>query len=224
MSSKLLPKSLPNFTRRPLLLRASSVHVADAFSKVPHPHGSSISADAFRRGVVKSGTDYSVYTAANLEGFDLAFYRRRSFYHTKDDSIPSLHGKASLWNMMESTLFATRALADDEARGGKGIPVYFDCKCSSVAMTRADLQSCNSIRRIFVGGLADNVLHRQHCVADRWPSSGCWAGLLGSQKGKALLVCQMLGPSASCDYCYRDTHLRSWVPVQPCQSICKLSF
>ena len=120
---------LTSSLRRPLLLRATSTKMAKAFSKVQHPHGNAISADAFARGVVKSSTDYTVYTAAKMQGLEFTFYRRRSKYNTRDDSIPSLGGNAALWNMMEGTLSAGKALANDESsQGDKSVPVYFDCK------------------------------------------------------------------------------------------------
>ncbi|KXN87577.1 hypothetical protein AN958_08458 [Leucoagaricus sp. SymC.cos] len=49
---------------RPTLFRATSSAVLYAFKtrNVPHPHANVLSADAFKRGVIRSGTDYSVYT------------------------------------------------------------------------------------------------------------------------------------------------------------------
>ncbi|TDL26147.1 Zn-dependent exopeptidase [Rickenella mellea] len=111
---------------RPLLLRTTSTRLARSFARAAHPLGNVISADAFKRGVVKSGTDYSVYTDAAMEGLDFTFFKPRSKYHTKKDSIPSLGGKAALWNMLESSLLAGKALVDDEGTGGGGSAVYFD--------------------------------------------------------------------------------------------------
>ncbi|EJD06808.1 Zn-dependent exopeptidase [Fomitiporia mediterranea MF3/22] len=113
---------------RPLLLRTTSTRLAKSWKHVAHPHGVVISADAFNRGLVRSGTDYTVYTAAGHGGIDFAFYRQRSKYHTKEDAIPSLGGKAALWNMMESTLLASLALVNDANSdiGSKNSPVYFD--------------------------------------------------------------------------------------------------
>ena len=86
-----------------------------------------MSADAFNRGIVRSATDYTVYTTAGLAGLDFSFYRRRSLYHTRDDSIPSLGGRSALWSMMESTLFSALTLIDGENGTHDGPPVYFDC-------------------------------------------------------------------------------------------------
>ena len=118
-------------------MRSTSTRVTKAWTNVKHPHAAVLSADAFNRGVVRSGTDYTVYTKGGQEGIDFSFYRRRSKYHTKEDSIPSVGGKAALWNMMESTLLAGLALANDESSGSgsKGMPVYFDRKFQQGFMT-----------------------------------------------------------------------------------------
>ena len=48
---------------RPMLFRATSLSAAQSFTAkgVRRPHGNVISADGFKRGVVRSGTDYEVY-------------------------------------------------------------------------------------------------------------------------------------------------------------------
>ncbi|KAL5525905.1 hypothetical protein ACEPAG_7243 [Sanghuangporus baumii] len=122
---------------RPLLLRSSSTRIAQSWTNVKHPHAAVLSADAFNRGVVRSGTDYTVYTKAGRGGIDFSFYRQRSKYHTKEDSIPSIGGKAALWNMMESTLLAGLALVNDEGSGSgsKGTPVYFDLFGEAIIVT-----------------------------------------------------------------------------------------
>lgn len=45
-----------------------------------------------------------------------------------EDTIPSLGGKAGLWQMMESTLQIGEALANDEKSSSRdtGAPLYFD--------------------------------------------------------------------------------------------------
>jgi hypothetical protein len=100
------------------------------------PHANVITGDAFSRGVIRSGTDYSVYEQAGLKGLDFAFYRGRSRYHTKYDSIPGMSSdksKNALWAMMEGTLSSSLVLANDikgktrtESVGQGSEPVYFD--------------------------------------------------------------------------------------------------
>ncbi|KAF7295517.1 Peptide hydrolase [Mycena indigotica] len=112
---------------RPLLFRGTSTPALRAFY-VPHPHGNVLSADAFARGVVRSGTDYTVYTGFGMDGLDLAFYKGRSKYHTKYDAIPHTLGQeAALWAMMESAQSSGSALLNsDKTHGGGAPPVYFD--------------------------------------------------------------------------------------------------
>ncbi|KAF8337945.1 uncharacterized protein EI90DRAFT_3279558 [Cantharellus anzutake] len=112
---------------RPLLFRSSNAKVTKAFKAAPHPHGNTISDDGFKRGLVRSGTDYSVYEASGMRGLDLAFYKPRSQYHTKWDSVSNLNGAASLWAMMESALATAHALANDASTTESDEPsVYFD--------------------------------------------------------------------------------------------------
>ncbi|KAF7295537.1 Peptide hydrolase [Mycena indigotica] len=112
---------------RPLLFRGTSLATIEAFH-VPHPHANVISADAFAIGLVRSGTDYSVYTESGMQGLDFAFYKGRSKYHTKYDAIPYTVGhEAALWAMMESAKSAGSALLNsDETHGGGPPAVYFD--------------------------------------------------------------------------------------------------
>ncbi|KAG2050937.1 hypothetical protein BDR06DRAFT_917279 [Suillus hirtellus] len=120
---------------RPLLFRTTSRAPLASWS-TSRPHANVITADAFSRGVIRSGTDYSVYEQAGLKGLDFAFYRGRSRYHTKYDSIPGMSAdksKNALWAMMEGTLSSSLVLANDvkgktrtESVGQGSEPVYFD--------------------------------------------------------------------------------------------------
>ena len=112
-----------------MLFRTSSLSVTKAFNDVTHPHGSVLSADAFAKGLIRSSTDYSVYQDGGMKGLDLAFYQRRSLYHTKRDSVPSLDGSNALWIMMSSALSSGIALAEDTpVKDEDELAVYFDCK------------------------------------------------------------------------------------------------
>ncbi|CAK5277279.1 unnamed protein product [Mycena citricolor] len=114
---------------RPLLFRASGGPVLRAFHP-SHPHANILSSDGFARGAISSGTDFTVYTAVGISGLDLAFYRGRSKYHTKFDSIPYTVGlERALWAMMDSARSTAVALAnDDRTHGPDGgrMPVYLD--------------------------------------------------------------------------------------------------
>ncbi|CAE7139690.1 unnamed protein product [Rhizoctonia solani] len=134
-----LPKTFLNLEGagnggRPILFRTSSFDVTAAFRAVSHPHGSSLTNDAFKRGLVRSGTDFSVYEEAGMRGLDLAFYRQRSRYHTVFDSAAWLGNQNSLWLMMESALEAGNALVSAGPSSKPVEVVYFDIYGSSMAV------------------------------------------------------------------------------------------
>ncbi|KZO97083.1 hypothetical protein CALVIDRAFT_597809 [Calocera viscosa TUFC12733] len=119
---------------RPLLFRTSSPHVTSAYHGVPHPHGNAITADAFKRKVVRSNTDYVVYETKGWEGLDIAFYKGRSRYHTRADSVPGVQDTRAQWAMLESAYWATEGLMADEAANVGGETVFFDVLGSAIAV------------------------------------------------------------------------------------------
>ncbi|CAE6507149.1 unnamed protein product [Rhizoctonia solani] len=134
-----LPKTFLNLEGagnggRPILFRTSSFDVTTAFRAVSRPHGSSLSNDAFKRGLIRSGTDFSVYEEAGMRGLDLAFYRRRARYHTVFDSAAWLGNQNSLWLMMESALEAGNVLVSASSSSKPVEAVYFDIYGSSMAV------------------------------------------------------------------------------------------
>ncbi|EJT98766.1 hypothetical protein DACRYDRAFT_118549 [Dacryopinax primogenitus] len=143
---------------RPVLFRTSSPHVTSAYHRVPHPHGNSVSADAFKRGVIRSRTDYTVYETMGWEGLDVAFYKGRSWYHTMGDNVPALGGVKSQWAMLETAYYATEGLMADEESNHGGDTVFFDVLGSALAVfTRRTVYIINIFLLIFgpmvVGGL-----------------------------------------------------------------------
>ncbi|KAJ4471542.1 hypothetical protein J3R30DRAFT_3526281 [Lentinula aciculospora] len=113
---------------RPLMFRATDFGSVKSWRKVDTPHANIISAEAFNLGLIRSSTDYSVYTSqfavpsplnstefAPLRGLDFAFYRGRSKYHTKHDAIsPTEGGNKALWAMLHPTWAAGIALTNDD--------------------------------------------------------------------------------------------------------------
>jgi len=65
-----------------------------------------------------------------MEGLDLAFYKGRSKYHTKYDSIPYTEGEQkSLYAMMEAAQGSALALLNlDAPHRRTDHAVYFDCE------------------------------------------------------------------------------------------------
>ncbi|KAG9053237.1 hypothetical protein FS842_008467 [Serendipita sp. 407] len=113
---------------RPNLFRSSSAQITNAFRSASHPHGSSLFSDAFRLGLVRSRTDYDVYTRAGIPGVDYAFYQNRQKYHTMDDTVSSLHDQRPLWAMMENLHDLVQVLARQSDAGISDDTrfVYFD--------------------------------------------------------------------------------------------------
>lgn len=96
---------------RAMLFRATDLQSAEAYSKSPHPFGSIVASDAFKLGVVRSGTDYRVfYNHYGQRGLDIAFYTPRARYHTEDDDArhASLN---SVWHMLSAALASTQELS-----------------------------------------------------------------------------------------------------------------
>ncbi|KAK1237358.1 hypothetical protein MKX08_002983 [Trichoderma sp. CBMAI-0020] len=127
---------------RAMLFRTTDLQAAEAYAKSPHPFGSVVAANAFERGVIKSGTDFEVFAPAfGQRGLDIAFYEPRSRYHTEDDD--SRHTSVrSVWHMLSAALASTERLSEvtgtvfngDRADGDDGLVqngkptegVYFD--------------------------------------------------------------------------------------------------
>ncbi|KAH9949297.1 hypothetical protein B0H21DRAFT_147569 [Amylocystis lapponica] len=123
---------------RPLVFRSTSIGPARAFlsDAIAHPHIDVLVADAWQSGVIRSGTDYQVYSRGlegeveGMSGVDYAFYQQRAYYHTPLDSIVGmgyLEGRKSLWAMMDGTRGAALSLLNDDETGNEGAAgVYFD--------------------------------------------------------------------------------------------------
>ncbi|CAG7854086.1 Vacuolar membrane protease {ECO:0000250/UniProtKB:P38244} {ECO:0000305}; AltName: Full=FXNA-related family protease 1 {ECO:0000250/UniProtKB:P38244} [Serendipita indica DSM 11827] len=153
---------------RPNLFRSSSAQITYAFRKAAHPHGSSLFSDAFKLGLIRSTTDYSIYTRAGIPGSDYAFYTGRQKYHTMSDTVASLHNRHPLWIMMENLHNVVKELAyqpdigiSDNARF-----VYFDVFGEGWFYMRSDLFMVFNILLIVLGPifviLLGWSLHRSH--------------------------------------------------------------
>ncbi|TIA59145.1 putative zinc metalloprotease, partial [Aureobasidium pullulans] len=79
----------------------------------PHPFGSVVSGDGFKRGLVKSGTDYSIFVDdLGMRGLDVAFMEPRARYHTNQDNARETSVE-SLWHMLSSALTTVQGLSSD---------------------------------------------------------------------------------------------------------------
>lgn len=96
---------------RALLFRGSDQQVMSAYSKAPHPLSSVITTDAFGMGAIKSQTDYVVFDGVyGQRGLDLAFFKPRSRYHTREDDHKHT-SRASLWHMLSASVATMRDLS-----------------------------------------------------------------------------------------------------------------
>ncbi|KAK0650446.1 Vacuolar membrane protease [Lasiodiplodia hormozganensis] len=120
---------------RATLFRSTDTEVTRFYKKAKNPFGSVISADGFKRGLIRSGTDYSIFTAdMNLRGLDVAFMEPRAQYHTVEDAARDT-SLDSVWHMLSGALETMKSLTsytgtefeggpDGTGRGSNG--VWFD--------------------------------------------------------------------------------------------------
>ncbi|CCM01529.1 uncharacterized protein FIBRA_03585 [Fibroporia radiculosa] len=124
---------------RPILFRSTSLAPVRAFASgaISHLQADVLSSDAFKRGLIRSRTDFQVYAAGlkgqvePMSGVDFAFWKNRAYYHTPYDSIPGMgygEGRKALWSMLEATRGAgIELLNGDDTSNDNGQPgVYFD--------------------------------------------------------------------------------------------------
>ncbi|KAJ2358546.1 hypothetical protein GGF43_000738, partial [Coemansia sp. RSA 2618] len=100
---------------RAMLFRASHSSLLQAYKQaVPRPCASLVGNNAFKLGIVKSDTDYSVYTTRyGIPGLDLAFTDRRTLYHSARDSLEYMTAE-SILSMGVATLSTARQIANSE--------------------------------------------------------------------------------------------------------------
>ncbi|KAF8262682.1 hypothetical protein EI94DRAFT_663412 [Lactarius quietus] len=122
---------------RPFLFRTTSYEILKAFRSATHIHADALSQDAWDQRIIRSDTDYSVYSApriwdptghnatshgyvgpgGGMQGADIAFYNGRSRYHTMEDSIRGMGdggAQKSLWSLLE----LLRSVSDNILNGG----------------------------------------------------------------------------------------------------------
>ncbi|KAJ3283266.1 hypothetical protein HDU76_008496, partial [Blyttiomyces sp. JEL0837] len=77
-----------------ILFQANSRGIVDAYRKVPRPHGSALSNDIFKTGLLLSDTDFRQFVEhGGLVGVDTALYQNSYVYHTMMDTYENIeHG------------------------------------------------------------------------------------------------------------------------------------
>lgn len=95
---------------RATLFRTTDTAVTKFYSRSPYPYGTVISSDGFKRGFIRSGTDYSVFNNDNgMRGLDVAFFDPRARYHTDQDDARNT-SPDSVWHMLSSALATMKGM------------------------------------------------------------------------------------------------------------------
>ncbi|MCJ1274310.1 hypothetical protein MMC21_002105 [Puttea exsequens] len=124
---------------RATLFRSTDTEVTRFYQGSKSPFGSVVSSDAFKRGVIRSETDYSIFDRKlGLRGLDVAFMEPRSRYHTDQDDARHT-GTNSLNHMLSAALSTMEGLtsdtsstfnkldsSQDDSRGHATTGVWFD--------------------------------------------------------------------------------------------------
>ncbi|KAF2092051.1 putative zinc metalloprotease [Saccharata proteae CBS 121410] len=162
---------------RATLFRSTDTEVTKFYSKSKYPFGSVISADGFKRGLIHSETDYSIFTAdLGLRGLDVAFMEPRSQYHTTADS-PRDTSLDSVWHMLSAALKTTQGLSSykgskfektdgQETHGSNA--VWFDLFGRTFAVFRLHTLFALSVTLLVVGPLALIALNVIIVRVDKW--------------------------------------------------------
>ncbi|KAL8939157.1 MAG: hypothetical protein Q9216_003511 [Gyalolechia sp. 2 TL-2023] len=115
---------------RAVMFRSTDTQVTKAYQKARYPFASVLSGDVFKRGIIKSQTDYLVFTEnLGFRGLDIAFYEPRARYHTDRDDVRHTSAN-SLWHMLSASIPTLQALSSDasdsdsDSRGSDA--VWFD--------------------------------------------------------------------------------------------------
>ncbi|KAF2734186.1 endoplasmic reticulum metallopeptidase 1 [Polyplosphaeria fusca] len=105
---------------RATLFRSTDTEVTKFYRKSPHPFGTVISSDGFKRRLIASQTDYVVFNdQLGLRGLDVAFMAPRARYHTQED-ITRETSMNSLWHMLSAAIATVSGLAADTSNDFSG--------------------------------------------------------------------------------------------------------
>jgi hypothetical protein len=95
---------------RATLFRSTDAEVTKFYAHSPYPFGSVVSGDGFKRGFIRSGTDYSVFNGDNgMRGLDVAFFEPRARYHTDQDDAKNT-SPDSVWHMLSASIATMNAM------------------------------------------------------------------------------------------------------------------
>ncbi|KAF2486512.1 peptidase M28 [Neohortaea acidophila] len=167
---------------RATLFRSTDTQVTRFYAKSPRPYGTVVSGDGFKRRLIGSGTDYSVFVDNNgMRGLDVAFFTPRARYHTDQDDARNTNPD-SVWHMLSTALATTRALTSydgDEFEGSVGRTgkldlssgndgVWFDIFGREFAVLRLNTLFALSVVLLVVGPVLLIILEVTLRKLDKW--------------------------------------------------------
>ncbi|KAI9775249.1 MAG: hypothetical protein M1839_001367 [Geoglossum umbratile] len=105
---------------RATLFRSTDTEVTRFYGRSRHPFGTVVSGDGFKRGLIRSQTDYIIFNGVlGLRGLDVAFWEPRARYHTDQDD--TRHTSIdSLWHMLSASLSTLQGLTSDTSSTFEG--------------------------------------------------------------------------------------------------------
>ena len=139
---------------RAALFRTTDTEVSRAYQDSKYPFGTVLAGDAFKRGVIRSQTDYIVFTEAlGLRGLDVAFLEPRARYHTdQDDTRHTSHD--SLWHMLSASKATVKSLSAGTLNEGQATnAVWFDLFGRTFAVFRLNTLFALSVALLVVAPL-----------------------------------------------------------------------
>lgn len=171
---------------RATLFRSTDTEVTNFYASSKYPFGTVVSADGFKRGLVRSGTDYSVFTEnLGMRGLDVAFMEPRARYHTNQDDARDT-SIDSLWHMLSASLQTVKGLSgytgsafdssDDDKDANKGkvgagngsTGVYFDLLGQVFAVLELHTLFALSVALLVAGPIVLIVLEIFIQRSDKW--------------------------------------------------------
>ena len=167
---------------RAFLFRTTDEEVTKFYRKSPYPTGMVISADGFKRRLIRSETDYSVFAPLlGMRGLDIAFMEPRARYHTNQDSA-QYTSIDSVWHMLSAALATMKGLSSDTSstfegqstaeggvHAGKGSDgVWFDVFGRTFAIFKLHSLFAISVTLLVVTPLILIGLHVILAKTDRW--------------------------------------------------------
>ncbi|KAF9104710.1 hypothetical protein BGX27_009980 [Mortierella sp. AM989] len=138
-----------------LLFRATNHDIIRHYvDNAPFPHASVFINDVFQFGLINSDTDYTIFSKHDIPGLDIAFYQRRSMYHTITDNLTI----QSLFHMGSNAQATVKGLCNSDYLDSLSLPT--DPQVGPVPM---------SPRSWFAGkSVFYDILGKQMIFSDLW--------------------------------------------------------